>query len=74
MTAIDVGRSKNRRPDPKRYALTREEAADSIGMSVDTFELRVQPSLKLIQCGRLLLVPPAELERWVAENARHPFD
>jgi hypothetical protein len=72
---MDVGKSKNRRPNSKRYALTREEAADSIGMSVDTFELRVQPSIKMIQCGpRLLLVPPAELERWVAENARHPFD
>jgi excisionase family DNA binding protein len=55
----------------RRHAYTRQEAAQSLGMSVDTFERRVQPHIRVVPCGQLVLVPPAELERWVAENARH---
>jgi hypothetical protein len=40
-------------------------------MSVDTFERRVQPFIKVVPCGQLVLVPPIELERWVATHARH---
>lgn len=54
-----------------RYALTRREAAASLGMSVDMFERKVQPVIKVIARGQLVLVPIAELERWVRENARH---
>lgn len=53
-----------------RYALTRKEAAASLGMSVNHFERRVQPELKVILCGQLVLVPATELERWVQRNAR----
>jgi hypothetical protein len=61
-----------RRPvqEVQRYALRREEAAASLGMSVDTFERRVQPFVKVVSCGQLVLVPPTEIERWVRENAR----
>ncbi|MEA2496364.1 MAG: hypothetical protein QOJ29_4275, partial [Thermoleophilaceae bacterium] len=52
-----------------RFALTREEAARSLGMSLDSFERYVQPELKLIRKGKLRLVPVAELERWVEDNA-----
>jgi hypothetical protein len=54
-----------------RFALTRQEASAALGVSVDTFERRVQPFIKVIPCGQLVLVPPAELERWVRENARY---
>lgn len=54
----------------KRFLLTKKEAAASLGMSVDTFERRVQPFLKVVVVGQLVLVPPAELERWVRANAR----
>ena len=54
-----------------RFALTRQEASAALGISVDTFERRVQPFIKVIPCGQLVLVPPAELERWVRENARY---
>ena len=54
-----------------RYALTRQEAAASLGMSVDTFERRVQPFIMVVPCGQLLLVPPAEIERWIKANARY---
>jgi len=39
-------------------------------MSVDTFERRVQPFIRVVLCGQLILVPPAELERWVQDNSR----
>jgi hypothetical protein len=52
-----------------RLALTRNEAAAALGMSLDSFERYVQPNVKLIRRGRMRLAPVAELERWVAENA-----
>jgi hypothetical protein len=44
-------------------------AAEAVGMSLDSFERHAQADLKLIRRGRLRLVPVAELERWVRENA-----
>ena len=52
-----------------RVALSRQEAAMSLGMSLDSFERHVQPELRLIRRGKLRLVPLAELERWANENA-----
>jgi hypothetical protein len=52
-----------------RLALSREEAAAAIGMSLDSFERHVQPTLRLCRLGRLRLVPVRELERWLEENA-----
>jgi excisionase family DNA binding protein len=54
----------------QRYSLTRKEAAAALGVSVDTFERRIQPFIRVVVCGQLILVPPAELERWVKANAR----
>lgn len=58
----------------RRLTLTKKEAAASLGMSVDTFERRVQPHLKLIPLGQLLLVPVDELERWVRSRAHYLAD
>jgi hypothetical protein len=52
-----------------RVALTREEAAAALAMSVDSFERHVQPSIRVIRRGRMRLVPVAELERWADEQA-----
>lgn len=52
-----------------RIALTREEAAAAIGVSLDSFERHVQPDIRMIRRGRLRLVPVAELERWAVEQA-----
>jgi excisionase family DNA binding protein len=65
--ATGVGRPLSSIP---RYSLTRKEAAAALGVSVDTFERRVQPFIRVVTCGQLILVPPDELERWVRENAR----
>jgi hypothetical protein len=53
----------------RRVALTREEAAAALGMSLDSFERHVQPDLPLIRRGRLRLVSVAELERWADSAA-----
>jgi excisionase family DNA binding protein len=52
-----------------RLALTREEAAAALGMSLDSFERHVQPGLRLLRLGRLRLVPVRELERWAEDHA-----
>jgi hypothetical protein len=56
-------------PAALRLALSRAEAAASIGVSLDSFERYVQPELRIIRRGRLRLVPARELERWVDQNA-----
>jgi hypothetical protein len=72
---VAVAKQVPRPTEPvRRYALTKREAAASLGMSVDTFERRVQPFLKVIPCGQLVLVPPTEIERWIRANARHLVD
>jgi hypothetical protein len=52
-----------------RIALSREEAAAAIGMSLDSFERHCQPSIRMVRLGRMRLVPVAELSRWLEENA-----
>jgi len=57
-----------------RLALTREEAAASIGMGLDSFERHVQPSLRLVRLGRMRLVPISELQRWLEQRAEHTIE
>lgn len=54
---------------PARIALTKSEAATAIGCSTDFFEQHVQPDLRVVREGRKVLIPVAELERWVTERA-----
>jgi hypothetical protein len=53
-----------------RIALTREEAAASLGMSLDSWERYVQPEIKMLWLGRMRLVPVVELERWCERQAK----
>lgn len=57
-----------------RLALTKAEAAASIGCSVDFFEKHVQPELRVVRVGRLVQVPVRELERWLDSNAAHTLE
>ena len=62
----------DRHPDTgpiPRLALDREEAAAALGMSLDSFERHVQPTVRMVRLGRMRLVPIAELERWLADHA-----
>jgi hypothetical protein len=52
-----------------RVALSRSEAAASLGCSFDFFEDHVQGDLRLVRRGRLVLVPVKELEAWVSRYA-----
>ena len=52
-----------------RLALTRDEAAASLGMSLDSFERHVQPTLRMVRAGRMRLIPVAELNRWLDAHA-----
>jgi hypothetical protein len=61
-----------------RIALTREEAAAALGLSLASWDRYVQPHVRMIRRGKLRLVPVRELERWAAANAepllpRRPF-
>lgn len=58
----------DRRPVTKR-GLTRAEAAESLSISVDTFERFVQPELRVLRVGRLVIVPSKELDDWIDRNA-----
>ena len=54
-----------------RLVLTRREAAAALGMSLNHFARHVQPELKVVISGQLVLIPVVELERWVQRHARH---
>ena len=52
-----------------RLLLSRKEAAEMLGMSLSHFERHVQPHLHCVYSGQLRLYRPADLERWVDEQA-----
>lgn len=62
------------RPEPRagdtpKLALSKVEAAASIGVSVDFFEAHVMPELRVVRRGRRVLVAVREIERWLDANA-----
>jgi excisionase family DNA binding protein len=57
-----------------RLALTREQAADALGVSLDTFERHVQHEIRVVRRGRRILIPTRELERWLDANAERVLD
>jgi hypothetical protein len=61
--------SRERRPQMRRFAMTRAEAARALDMSINSFERHVQPELKIVRRGKLRLIPVREIERWLEENA-----
>jgi excisionase family DNA binding protein len=50
------------------------EAAEALGISVDSFDRYVRHELRIVRRGRLRLVSAAELERWLDENAALVLD
>ena len=52
-----------------KLALTKPEAAKALSMSVDSLERYVMPEVRVVRQGRLVLIPIAELERWLEHNA-----
>ena len=52
-----------------RLALTPEEVAAAIGVSVDFYNEHVRPELRLVRRGRKVLVATRELEAWLDRSA-----
>jgi excisionase family DNA binding protein len=52
-----------------RHAYTREEAAATLGVSVDFFDEHVRPEIRVVYVGRRVLVPVREIEKWIDRHA-----
>jgi len=52
-----------------RLALTKLEAAQALGVSVDFLEAHIMRELRIIRLGRRRLIPVAELARWLDASA-----
>ena len=57
-----------------RLALTRTEAAESLGMGTTSFDEKVRPYVRAYRDGKLRLYPISELERWLEENSAMALD
>ena len=56
-----------------RVTLNRQEAAEALGISVDSFERYVQPDVKVIRRSKLRLFLRSELAKWAEANAEAPM-
>lgn len=56
-------------PRVSRLALSKKEAAESLGVSIDFFDEHVVHELRVVRRGRRRLIPVLELERWLEVNA-----
>jgi hypothetical protein len=62
------------KPRVPALALRLEDAAAALGVSLDFFNENVRPEVRVVRRGRLRLVPVAELERWLSENAAYAVE
>lgn len=51
-----------------RLLLSRQEAAERLGVSLRHFERHIQPQIPCVYSGRLRLYRPRDLERWIDEQ------
>jgi excisionase family DNA binding protein len=52
-----------------RIAMSKQEAASALGVSIDFFDEHIVPDLRMVRVGRRRLVPIAELEQWLDTHA-----
>jgi len=57
-----------------RLALSKPEAAEALGVSVDTLERHIMGELRVVRRGRLVLIPVRELEAWLERNAARTLE
>ncbi len=56
-------------PSIPRLALSKSEAAEALGVSVDFLEQHVMHELRIVRRGRRRLIPVAEITRRMETNA-----
>ena len=61
-----AGSAQSRIP---RLAVSKVEAAEALGVSVDFLEEHVMHELRIVRRARRRLIPIAELSRWMEANA-----
>jgi hypothetical protein len=71
---LEIAGGKPRPRKVDRLAYSKAEAAEALGISVDSVERYVWPDVKLLRMGRLVLVPVVELERWIERNAARTLE
>jgi hypothetical protein len=57
-----------------RLALSQEEAAAALGVSVDFFAEHIRPELRVVRRGRKRIYPLPELQRWLDVEASRPLE
>ena len=55
-------------------AVTREEAAVALGVSLSHFQRHIAPNLRVIRSGNTRLYPVRELEAWAERTATLTID
>ncbi len=58
----------------EKLGYSKPDAAEALGMSVDSFERHVQPELRVVRRGKLRIFSRRELERWLEENQQRPVE
>jgi excisionase family DNA binding protein len=56
-------------PRVPRIAVSKQEAATALGVSIDFFDEHIVADLRTVRVGRRRLIPVAELERWLDKHA-----
>ena len=59
---------------PRELALRREDAARALGVSDETFDKHVRPTLPVVRLGSVRIYPVALLESWLLERSEAPID
>lgn len=60
--------------DAPRLALRKAEAVAALGVSDETFDRYVRPTLPVVRCGTVRLYPVAGIAAWLEDNATAPLD
>lgn len=61
-------------PEVPRLALTKKEAATTLGVSIEFFERHIMGDLRVIHRGRRWLIPLSELQRWLNSTAERTVE
>jgi hypothetical protein len=64
-----VSATKAAKVPAPRLALSPVEAADALGCSRDFFDEHVLPELRVVRRSKLIFVPIAELQAWLARES-----